>query len=521
MKVLSRIVITFILGLAILIPANAIESSRNALILKSNEYFEAGKYQKALDIGKKALATTEKSYGPEHPNTADAMFNLAEIYRMLGNFNNGESHYFGTIKIRERLSGRDHPQVAACYYGLAEIMTERGEYQLAQNYAEQALLIFEKTNGPDSVEIGNGMLLLAEINKGELQYEAAQSFGTQALDVLEKTAGPDSLSTGRAVLFLASLHILAENYGEASALLQRADTLYMKTYRKKKFETGKMLYYQGELLRLRGDPKKAQSYYKKALKYYKKRGEFHPDLGRTLIALASCRKSDLKYIKAEKLQREGLSVLENSLGTESLLLEEPIEEMVGMLIFNCKHLQAGSFAFQLYKIREQRYGSQDLRTVNALNQLTRANLKANRLSEAELFGKQALETAIAGGFENSEKAVSQLLMAKILIRQGHYPTAQSYWEQASDLIEESSAKGPLTVELLETESLLNNARGNYIAAESLLQEAITEAEAVYGEFHSELAELLKQLVGLYKKQGRVKEAETVKKRIKKIYSKIW
>ncbi len=519
---LLKFIFMIIVGLSVLIPVNATEIHWDALLLNSKSYFGAEKYKEALASGGKALTAAEKLYGPDHLKTADAMFNLAEIYRMLGNFNNSESYYYGTLKIREKLLGREHPQVAACYYGLAEIMTERGEYQLAKDYAERALSIYEKTNGPDNVEIGNGMLVLAGINKGQLQYEAAESFGTKALDILEKTAGPDSLSTGKALLLLASLHIAEENYAEASALLQRADMLYIKTYKKKRLDTGKLLYYQGEILRLQGDPKKAQGLYKKALKYFEKRSMFHPDLGRTLVALAACRKSGLKYIKAEELHIEGLSVLEGSLGVDSILLEEPIREMAELLNFNRNHQQAGLYAYRLSKIREQRYGAKDRRTVDALNQLTRTNLKANRLSEAEFFCKQAHAITTANGDSgNGEKIASLLLRAKILIRQGDYPNAQSHWEEVSALIEKLSGENALlTVELLETESLLNSARGNYIAAESVLQKAITEAEAAYGEFHPELAELLKQLAALYEKQGRVKEAEAVEKRIKKIYAKI-
>lgn len=523
MKILGRLLIIAFVLVTFLNRAAVAAETWDALLSESKSYFEAEKYDQALTSGEKALTSAEKSYGPDHPNIADAMFNLAEIYRMLGNFNNSESYYYGTLKTREQLLGREHPQVAACYYGLAEIMAERGEYQRAKDYAERAQSIYEKANGPDNVEIGKVTLVLAVISKGQLLYEAAESLGTKALDIFEKTAGPDSLSTGKALLLLAALHIKNENYAEASSLLLRADTLYLKTHAKKKLDTGKLLYYQGEIFRLQGDPKKAQGLYKKALKYFKKRSKFHPDLGKTLLALAACRKSNLKYIKAEKLHREGLSILETSLGAESTLLEEPIREMVELLNFNGKHLQAGLYAYQLYKIREQSYGAEDPRTVNALNQLTRANLKANRLREAGFFCKQALDIAdTTGGSGNSEKAVSHLRMAKILIGQGHYPTAQSHWEEAFALTGKLSGEEPLlTVELLETESLLNSARGNYIAAEAVLQKAIAEAEGVYGEFHSELAELLKQFAALYKKQGRIKEAETVEKRVKKIYSKIW
>ncbi|MGE5604173.1 MAG: tetratricopeptide repeat protein, partial [Bacteroidota bacterium] len=128
LKSLLGLFLGIIVGLAVLIPVYAAEVNWEALLSQSYDYFAAEEYQKALVIGEKALTTADKIYEPDHLKTAEAMFNLAEIYRMLGNFNNSESHYFGTLKIRQNLLGREHSQVAACYYGLAEIMTERGEY---------------------------------------------------------------------------------------------------------------------------------------------------------------------------------------------------------------------------------------------------------------------------------------------------------------------------------------------------------------------------------------------------------
>lgn len=522
LKVLLRIVITLIFGLMLIIPANAAELSWDALLLQSKGYFEAEEYQKALNYGKQVLTMAEKLYGPEHISTAASMFNLAEIYRMLGNYNNSESHYFGTLRIRERILGREHSHVAACYIGLAEIMMERGEYQLAKKCAEQALAIFEKTNGPDNVETGNVFNILAEVNKGQLQYQEAESFAAKALEIFEKAAGPDSLLTGKALIVLASVRIKQENYSEALSLLQKADFIYMKVYRKKRLDTGKLLYYQAETLRLQGEPKKAQGLYKKALKYYEKRSKNNPDLGKTLVTLAACRKSDLKYIKAEKLHRQGLTIIEGSLGSQSINLEEPIREMVELLVFNRNYQQAGPLAYQLSEIREQIYGTKDLKVASALNRLAGVYLKSNRINEAELFAKQAINIAdSAGGSGNSEKAASLLLLVKVKIQRGDYPAAQSDWEQSSGLIKQSSEKKPLlSIGLLETESLLNMAQGKYLAAEPILQKAIAEAEGFFGLLHPELAELLNQLSALYKKQGRIKEAEAVEKRIKKIYSKI-
>lgn len=522
MKGLLRIVLIVVIGSIFLSSANASESSWDLLLAQSQKYLAEEDYRKALATGEQALILAEKIFYPDHINISDSMFNLAEIHRMSGNYYSSEPHYYGALKIRERFFGREHVHVAACFYGLAEIMTVRGEYRLAQNYADQALAIFQKTNGPDSVDIGKVYRLLAETGKGQFQLEKAESFGTKALEILEKAAGPTNLSTGKALVALASIRIKQENYLEALSLLQRADLIYMEAYRKKRLDTGYSLYYQAETTRLQGDPKKAQGLYKKALKYFEKRSDCNPGLGKTLIALAGCYKNDLKYTKAEKLHREGLAILSGSLGNESIILEEPIGEMVELLVLNRNYQQAGQFAYQLVKIREQIYGIKDLRVGNGLNRLAGIYIKTNRLTEAEFLCLQASNiTESAGEAGVSEKATTLLYRAQIGILQGSFPAAQSNLGLASDLVKKLAQGEPsLTIDLAATEAALNMAQGNYLTAEPLLQKAIIEAEQFYGLLHPKLAELLKQMSVLYNKQGRIKEAEAMEKQANKIYSKI-
>jgi tetratricopeptide (TPR) repeat protein len=522
LKSLFKTVLIITLGIMAITPVDAAGPNWDDLLSQSKDYLEEENYQKALHIGEQALIMAEKLYGPDHINTAASLFNLAEIHRMRGNYNNSELHYYGALRIRERILGREHPRVAAGFYGLAEIMMARGEYQLAKNHAEQALAIFEKTNGPDNIETGNIYALLAENSAGRLEFQEAESFGTKALEIVEKTAGPNSLSMGNALIRLVSVYIKQEKYLEASSLLQQTDLIYMKNYGKKRLDTGKHLYYQAEILRLQGDHKKAQGLYKKALKYFKRRSRCNPYLGKTLIALAACRKSDLKYIKAEKLHEEGLNVLIGSLGLECIVLEEPILGMAELLVFNRDYQQAGSVVCQLVKMRQQKYGAGDLKVANAMNQLAGVYLKSNRLREAEIHCNQAINIANGVGESGDlEKAVSLLCRAKIRIGRDDYLSAESDWEQASDLMQGLSEAEPLlAVEIQATEALLNMARGNYLAAEPILQKAVTEAEKAYGLFHPVLAELLTQMSVLYERLGRTKEAAAMEKQAKKIYSKI-
>jgi hypothetical protein len=48
------------------------------------QLFQSGKYAAATEIAKKSLALAERKFGPYHPQVADPLNNLAELYSAQG-----------------------------------------------------------------------------------------------------------------------------------------------------------------------------------------------------------------------------------------------------------------------------------------------------------------------------------------------------------------------------------------------------------------------------------------------------
>ena len=53
-----------------------------------------------------------KALGPDHPNVATSLNNLAELYRNQGKYAEAEPLYKRSLAIREKALGPDHPDVA-------------------------------------------------------------------------------------------------------------------------------------------------------------------------------------------------------------------------------------------------------------------------------------------------------------------------------------------------------------------------------------------------------------------------
>ena len=71
---------------------------------------------------RRALAIDEKSFGPEHPNVATSLNNLAAIARATNRLAEAEPLYRRALAIDEKSFGPDHPNVAIRLNNLAQLL---------------------------------------------------------------------------------------------------------------------------------------------------------------------------------------------------------------------------------------------------------------------------------------------------------------------------------------------------------------------------------------------------------------
>jgi tetratricopeptide (TPR) repeat protein len=74
----------------------------------------------------------EDRLGPEHPDTATSLNNLAGLYLEQGRYEEAEPLYERALEIRERVLGPEHPDTAMILNNLAELYREQGRYEEAE-----------------------------------------------------------------------------------------------------------------------------------------------------------------------------------------------------------------------------------------------------------------------------------------------------------------------------------------------------------------------------------------------------
>jgi Tfp pilus assembly protein PilF len=71
-----------------------------------------GKYAEAEPLYKRALAIKEKTLGPDHPDVATSLHNLAWVYSREGKYKMAEPLYKRALAIKEQALGPNSPDVA-------------------------------------------------------------------------------------------------------------------------------------------------------------------------------------------------------------------------------------------------------------------------------------------------------------------------------------------------------------------------------------------------------------------------
>ena len=85
-----------------------------------------GDLARARPLHERALAIYEKVLGPEHPDTATGLNNLAGLLEAQGDLTRARPLYERALAIYEKVLGAEHPNTAASLNNLAKLTSGPG-----------------------------------------------------------------------------------------------------------------------------------------------------------------------------------------------------------------------------------------------------------------------------------------------------------------------------------------------------------------------------------------------------------
>ena len=165
------------------VPASDEAQQADALDAQVKRLYQAGRYAKAIPLAEQALRIREATLGPEHPDTATSLNNLALLYDTTGAYAKAEELYQRALAIREKALGPEHPSTATSLNNLALLYHATGAYAKAEPLYQRALAIAASTKAPEllATVFGN----LSGLGNKQQQPLSAIFYGKQAVNVIQ------------------------------------------------------------------------------------------------------------------------------------------------------------------------------------------------------------------------------------------------------------------------------------------------------------------------------------------------
>jgi CHAT domain-containing protein/Tfp pilus assembly protein PilF len=324
---------------------SAIQANRQVVKL-----YQAGRYTDALEVADQTRDARERILGPDHPDMAVSLNNVAMLYESQGNHAAAEPLFKRALEITEKAFGPGHPEVSVSLNNLAGLYYSESNLTDAEPLFQRALKIAKKAFGPDHSRTATSLNNLAVLYLDQGNYAAAEPLHQRALKIREKVLGPEHPSTATSLNNLAALYELQGNHAAAEPLFQRA-------------------------LEIR----------EKAL------GPDHPDVAVSLNNLATLYKSQGHYGTAEPLYRRALETKEKALGVDHPETATSLNNLASLYEFQGHDVTAEPLYRRALEIREKALGPDHLDTATCLNNLAGLYLSRGNYAAAEPLFKRTLK----------------------------------------------------------------------------------------------------------------------------------
>jgi tetratricopeptide (TPR) repeat protein len=343
-----------------------------------------GDHQRAVEVGKQALELAEKNLGPDHPDVADSLHILAEIYRSQGEYAQAEPLYKRSLAIAEEAFGPDDQYVAAVLEDLARLYAAQRRFEEAESLLKRTLAIKEKAFGPDHREVADSLSVLALLYTAQRRLAEAEPLYKRALGIRENAFGPEHPDVAQSLTDLAFLCYTQDRYAEAEPLFTRSLAIREKALGPDHPDVARSLDRLALLYRGQGQYAEAEPLCKRSLAIREKAlGPDHPDVAQSLKDLAQLHYYQHQYAKAEPLYKRALGIREKAFGPDHPDVAEGLKDLGMLYHIQGRYAEAEPFYKRALAIREKAFGPDHPKVAESLSLLAELYRAAKRETEAK------------------------------------------------------------------------------------------------------------------------------------------
>ncbi|CAM9305418.1 unnamed protein product [Ectocarpus fasciculatus] len=423
-----------------------------------------GKYAEAEPLYRRSLAVDEKVCGPDHPQVAIDLTNLAGVLEAQGEYAEAKSLFERSQAIREKVLGLEHPDVATTLNNRAGVCVEPGPPSVCHTVQLPGGVVgcgfSVKTVSPKYIYLSFTVTFQGK-------YEEAEPLYVRSLVIFEKIYGPDHPVFALGLSNQAGLLESQGKYEEAEPLYVRSLAIREKSF-----------------------------------------GPDHPEVATVLINWAEFLRSQGRYEEAEPVYIRSLAIDEKVYGPDHPEVARGLDNWAGLLVAQGKYEEAEPLHVRSLAIRECVYGPDHPVIAIGLNNLAGLLESQGKYEDAEpLFVRSLAISEKVYGPDHPDVAISLNNRAALLSTQGKYDEAEPLYKRTQEIWEKSLGREhPNVATILNNRATLLQNQGKYAEAGPLYRRSLAMREEALGTDHPDVAHLIYNLALLANQQGKYKEA---------------
>ncbi len=465
---------------------------------------DAGNHIQALPLKVRALATLKKVLGPEHPDTANALINLALTYSELAQHDKALPLQLRALAILEKVLGPADLGTAVALNNLSRTYAELAQYDKALPLQLRALAIFEKVLRPEHQLTASALNNLTLTYSALAQHDKALPLQLRALAIFEKVLGPAHRRTALALSNLALTYSELAQHDKALPLQARALAIFEKALGPEHPDTATALNNLAMTYSELAQQDKALPLRVRALVIFEKvQGPDHPSTALALNNLAMTYSELAQHDKALPLRVRALVTFEKVQGPEHPNTALALSNLAKTYFARAQHDKALPLQARALAIREKVLGPEHPDTALALSDLASTYSALAQHDKALPLQARALaifEKALGPEHPDTATALNNLALTYSALAQ--HDKELPLQERVLAIFEK--VLGP---EHPKTALALNNLARTYSAlaqddkASPLQERALAILEKVLGPEHPGTATALNNLALSYDKRA--------------------
>lgn len=463
--------------------------------------YEAGDYSECEQVFKRSLDIRESELGPDHPDVALGLNNLAEVYRKQARYGDAERLHQRSLEIRRNSEAADPLDVAQSLNNLAGLYREEGKQKESQPLYEESLRIFEERlpkNHPDiAISLNNLAVLYQTLGK----YSEAEPLYERSLAII----GPDAdASLVNTWLNLGKLYADEAKYGQAEALYERTRKLLNEDYPPGQDKMAATLNYLGALYLRQGRYSEARQRLTEAFAIRNTRlPQDHPDIADSLSSLGNLDRIEGRYADAEPRLNQAREIWEKKFGPADSRVASAMTVLGKLYFRQGRYSDAEPLLERSLQLWEASRGSDDPYLAGFINNLAELRRAQDRYSEAEQLSTRSLALSEnAFGPDHPDVADCLRGLAEAYSGQGRYVEAEQLFKRALEIVEKKlGSKHPVAALTFNGLGLLYSRQGEYRKAEVMYERARSIFENAFGSSHPDVAMARESIAGVRRLRG--------------------